>query len=231
MINRRTIDCLVEILGWATVSLFSCFFTVFGTGCMNGCLDALTGPRLDFWTDIFFFCLCHSWRQHRLWSSETWPFRLLLKSIPVTWRPPPPPPNPKKRSPRLWLTPVSVLTTNTLTCAGGPQAVQLAVRSLLQRERRRGHGPAERTDPVSHAPLVFGPPLTLINNSAINKWINQHETRPNPKAQPALDLKNSETLKALMEEDVSDGRGLKEYRPAPVKVVAVNAPFKVPGPI
>ena len=55
MVNRRTIDCLVEILGWATVSLFICFFTVFGTGCMNGCLDALTGPRLDFWTDIFFF--------------------------------------------------------------------------------------------------------------------------------------------------------------------------------
>merc|ERR1712071_291070 len=50
---------------------------------------------------------------------------------------------------------------------------------------------------------------------------------PNPKAQPPLDLANSETLKALMEEDVQKHSGMKEYRPAPVKVSPVNPAFKV----
>ena len=52
-------------------------------------------------------------------------------------------------------------------------------------------------------------------------------SRPNPKAQPPLDLANSETLKALMEEDVQKHSGMKEYRPAPVKVSPVNPAFKV----
>jgi len=75
----------------------------------------------------------------------------------------------------------------------------------------------------------FNSPLGLYSKENVEEVMALQSglIPPNPKAQPALDLKNSETLKALMEEDVSDGRGLKEYRPAPVKVVAVNAPFKV----
>lgn len=75
----------------------------------------------------------------------------------------------------------------------------------------------------------FNSPIGLYSNANVEEAVALHSglIPPNPKSQPALDLKNSETLKALMEEDVKDNRGLKEYRPVPVKVVPCNAPFKV----
>jgi len=98
-------------------------------------------------------------------------------------------------------------------------------------EKHPGHvtaaAAAEPQKEVVHK--QFNSPLGLYSKENVEEVMALQSglIPPNPKAQPALDLKNSETLKALMEEDVSDGRGLKEYRPAPVKVVAVNAPFKV----
>merc|ERR1711946_39702 len=75
----------------------------------------------------------------------------------------------------------------------------------------------------------FNSPLALYSEENVKEVMALQSglIPPNPKAQPGLDLKNSETLKALLEEDVADKGPIKEYQPAPVKVLPVNPPFKV----
>lgn len=95
-----------------------------------------------------------------------------------------------------------------------------------QAQAQAAHEPPPKQEVVHKQ---FNSPLGLYSKENVEEVMALQSglIPPNPKAQPALDLKNSETLKALLEDDVSDARGMKEYRPTPVKVLPVNPPFKV----
>ncbi|XP_046440652.1 LIM domain-binding protein 3-like isoform X2 [Daphnia pulex] len=122
-----------------------------------------------------------------------------------------------------------------------------AAAALVQRKMAAVNEPAGQTAVVHEAgdapppkqELVhkqFNSPLGLYSNENVQEVLAQ-QTGIIP-AQPGrkLDMKNSETLRALMEENEKnnkaaaqrDSRGLKEVRPAaPVKTVASNPHFKV----
>jgi len=92
--------------------------------------------------------------------------------------------------------------------------------------------PQQQADPAPKQEVVhkqFNSPIGLYSKENVEQVLALQSglIPPNPKAQPPLDLANSETLKALMEEDVQKHSGMKEYRPAPVKVSPVNPAFKV----
>ncbi|XP_046440653.1 uncharacterized protein LOC124191462 isoform X3 [Daphnia pulex] len=129
-----------------------------------------------------------------------------------------------------------------------PEHHQLeAAAALVQRKMAAVNEPAGQTAVVHEAgdapppkqELVhkqFNSPLGLYSNENVQEVLAQ-QTGIIP-AQPGrkLDMKNSETLRALMEENEKnnkaaaqrDSRGLKEVRPAaPVKTVASNPHFKV----
>ncbi|XP_046645110.1 uncharacterized protein LOC124335680 isoform X2 [Daphnia pulicaria] len=122
-----------------------------------------------------------------------------------------------------------------------------AAAALVQRKMAAVNEPAGQTAVVHEAgdapppkqELVhkqFNSPLGLYSNENVQEVLAQ-QTGIIP-AQPGrkLDMKNSETLRALMEENEKnnkaaaqrDSRGLKEVRPAaPVKTVASNPHFKI----
>ncbi|KZS04702.1 PDZ and LIM domain protein 3 [Daphnia magna] len=121
-----------------------------------------------------------------------------------------------------------------------------AAAAMVQRKMAAVNEPAGQTAVIHEAgdappkqELVhkqFNSPLGLYSNENVQEVLAQ-QTGIIP-ANPArkLDMKNSETLRALMEENeknnktsaARDSRGLKEVRPAaPVKTVASNPHFKV----
>merc|ERR1712071_300622 len=103
----------------------------------------------------------------------------------------------------------------------------LAISAAAEQAQAQAAHEAPPKQEVVHK--QFNSPLGLYSKENVEEVMALQSglIPPNPKAQPALDLKNSETLKALLEDDVSDARGMKEYRPTPVKVLPVNPPFKV----
>lgn len=82
----------------------------------------------------------------------------------------------------------------------------------------------------------FNSPLGLYSNESVQEVVAQQSGLIPPNPARYLDLKNSETLRVLMEEDDGqsqkavrrDSRGLREARPAaPGKAVPCNPQFKV----
>ncbi|XP_057374227.1 uncharacterized protein LOC130695115 isoform X1 [Daphnia carinata] len=121
-----------------------------------------------------------------------------------------------------------------------------AAAAMVQRKMAAVNEPAGQTAVIHEAgdappkqELVhkqFNSPLGLYSNENVQEVLAQQTGIIPPNPARKLDMKNSETLRALMEENeknnkasaVRDSRGLKEVRPAaPVKTVASNPHFKV----
>jgi hypothetical protein len=73
----------------------------------------------------------------------------------------------------------------------------------------------------------FNSPLGLYSKENVEEVMHLQSGLIPPNPPRALDLKNSETFRALMEEDKGPNARIKEYRPVPVKVLPSNPPFKV----
>ncbi|XP_057374228.1 uncharacterized protein LOC130695115 isoform X2 [Daphnia carinata] len=150
----------------------------------------------------------------------------------------------------LWNTPGAPFQSQSSAHSSSNDAVLKqkleAAAAMVQRKMAAVNEPAGQTAVIHEAgdappkqELVhkqFNSPLGLYSNENVQEVLAQQTGIIPPNPARKLDMKNSETLRALMEENeknnkasaVRDSRGLKEVRPAaPVKTVASNPHFKV----